>query len=847
VASKDELTDQLAIQAKLAAQVERMAAAAEKLENSFEAQVAAATKLASALNEVDASGAVQGLGVMGKVLKDLKDKMDETFGTDSLKKLGKQVEDTGKTFSQKLPKSVGVAAGAVSGFYQGVKNVLALGKGVTGFAASFVDGLANITASILAIPFKIFEGLVDMAAKSAGASTELMQALEDLRKEFGAFYGPTNKAVIDTTKSLKGFSDTGLSAWRVFGNMAQRLNYIRELATEMGGSFSKLRDEFEANGGAILAYQKGLGILNEDMKGVTMRSVAMGDKTADNLKEMTKQSYALGDAFKLDAKLISRDMAKALTDVKHFGGATVKQIGEASTYARKLGFELKDITGTLDAFDTFDTAAENAAKLSQAFGLNIDAFELMKAQSPAEQLELLRKSFKAAGVDASNFDRASLKLAATTTGLSEDVVQSALSLKNQGLSLDEIKKKSGDAEKKTLTQAQAMAKLADAIERMVQAGGNLEGGFWTQFLKGVRTGIMSTSDFAGTMFEIQRALQQVYMIGVKLGRVLEKIVPGLSDIFGGLKEFFAPKYFDKLFNSISDSVKRFFSADSPDKGSVPNLVKGLHQSVVDWLTAEGPHGKRILDGFKTFFKTMAKIAGDGITFMSHHLADGLKTVLDLITGKKKLDTGGAQGAVTGGLGFLADALKPIWDALKGAYKELKGPIHDLVMQLGKMLVHFLKSKEFIDAVKPAIIGILPILFGPAIGRGLVGGLVTSLVKSVFSGGASGVIKKAAGTLAKTFSGEGALGGASKLIGGAAFVGAAAAIGDGVSKYTKEVTSTLDQSSAIIGAGAAGVIDALTLGLLPKDFSVQIANVLAQVVIRFILALGQSLELALLIH
>jgi hypothetical protein len=830
MASKEELSDQLSLTTKLAAQVERMAAAAEKLEASYQSQIDAATKLAAALNSVDGASAGQSLGAMSKALKDIEQKMKDTgkVSESTFKNLGKKVEDAGASFGKKFPKSVGIAAGALSGFGQGIKNVLALGKGVAGFAASFVDGLANITASIIAIPFKIFEGLVDMAAKAATGSTELMQALEDLRKQFGAFYGPTNKAIIDTSKSLTGFKDTGLSAWRVFGNMADRLKMLNELATEMGGSFGMLRKEFEDNGGALLAYKKGLGILDEDMKGVTMRSVAMGTKTSASLKDMTKQSYALGTAFGLDAKLISRDMSKALTDVAHFGGATVKQIGEASTYARKLGFELKDITGTLDAFDTFDTAAENAAKLSQAFGVNIDAFELMKAQNPAEQLELLRKSFKSAGVDASNFDRASLKLAATTTGLSEDVVQSALSLKNQGVSLDDIKKKSADAEKSTLTQAQAMAKLADAIERMVQQGQGLEGGFWKMFLKGIKNGIMSSQDFYGMIRNIQRALMDVYMIGVKLGRVLAKIVPGFSDIFGGLKEFFAPKYFDKMFNSISTSVKRFFDKDSPDKGSIPNLVKGLHNAVVDWLTDEGPHGKRILEGFKTFFKSFAKIAADGITWLSHHLADGMKTVLDLLTGKKKLDTGGAAGAAQGGLGFLADALHPLFDALKGAWKELKGPVHDLVMQVGHMLKNFLTSKEFLNAIKPALPVLAAALFGPAFGRGIIGGLSTSIVKSVLGGGAKEVIKKVAVAAAKSSSTEGILGGVSKFAGGAALVGAAAAIGDGVDKYTKDVTSTLDHSSAVIAAGATGLIDALTLGLLPKGFDKTIANVLATV-------------------
>src|SRR5690606_19459069 len=123
----------------------------------------------------------------------------------------------------------------------------------------------------------------------------------------------------------------------------------------------------------------------------------------------TKQTLELGKAFDIDQKLIGKDLGKAIADVRHFGSVTVKEIGQASVYARKLGLELDKIVGTLDAFETFDTAAENAAKLSQSFGVTVDAFELMEAQNPADQLDMLRRQFRAAGVDASNFSRQQLK------------------------------------------------------------------------------------------------------------------------------------------------------------------------------------------------------------------------------------------------------------------------------------------------------------------------------------------------------------------------------------------------------------------------------------------------------
>lgn len=839
--SNEDLSDQLSLTTKLASMLERMAAASGKIEQSYASQIDSVTKLAAAMGQINTQGAVAGIEVLNKSVKDMQDKMKQAGGASesAFQKLGKKVEDTGKTFKDKFPKSVVIATAALSGFAQGVRNIIALGKGLTGFVTGFVDGIFSLGAAIIAIPFKIFEGLVDMAAKSAGGSNELMQAIEGLRKEFGFLYGTTNKTIIDMTKSLQGFSDTGLSAWRIFGNMAQRLEAFQKLATEMGATFTSLRKEFEANGGALLAYQKGLGISDELMKGVASRAIAMGDSLGDTLKSATKYSLELAKAFGLDAKVLSRDMAKALTDVKHFAGATIKEIGEAATYARKLGLELDKITGTLDAFETFDSAAENVAKLSQAFGVQADAFELMSAQNPAEQIDILRKSFSKAGVDASTFNRQQLKLLASTTGLDEATAKQAFSLKNQGIGLDQVKKKGGEAEKKTLTQAEAMGKLADAIERMVQSGGGMEGGFWDQFVKGIKNGIMSSKEFFGLMRNIQIALRDVYMIGVQLGRVLVKIVPGFKDILGGLSDFFQPKYFDKLFRGISDSVKRFFSPDSPDKNSIPKLIEGLQKSFTDMFTAEGPHGKRILEGFKTFFKAFSGIAASAITWLADQIRDGIKVVIDLLTGRTKLGTAGAKGAAAGGLGFLADVLGPVVESLKGAWQKLKDPLHDLVMQLGKMLKTFLTSDEFIGFIKPALPYLATALFGPVFTRAILGAVTASLAKGAIGmltgGGGQAVIKQVAAKAAASLSGKveggllGKAGGlAGRVAGPAALVVAALAIGKGVDEYTDQITSTLDRSSKVIGAGATGVVDALTLGLLPDDLKLKLANTMASV-------------------
>lgn len=737
--------DQLDIATKLNAVIDSLAKNASRLESSFETQVATMEKLAAAVNKVNTKQAITDLNSLNDVKLDKLKKGLVDAGNASDGMSGK-LKAAAKLLEKKFPTSIVVGVAALTGFAQGLRSVIAMTKGITGFLGTLTTGMFDVAAAIVAIPFKMFSGLIDLAEKGAAGANELMQAIENLRKEFGALTGPTPHAILEMTKSLKGFSDTGLSGFRVFGNLAERIEAFTKLATAMGGTFQRLTKEFEANGGAILAYQKGLGISDEQMMAFGQNALATGQSLSSVLKETTKFAIELGKSFGVDSKVISKDMAKALVDVKHFAGATVKQIAEAATYARKLGVELDKIVGTLDAFETFDTAAENTAKLSQAFGVQVDAFKLMEAQDPASQIDMLRKSFLAAGKSADTMSRQELKLLAQTTGLDEATAKMAFSSQNQAMSLDEIKKKGGEAEKKTLTQAQAMVKLADSIERLVKSGSSYAG-FWDAFVKGILGGLQASKEFRGMMMNIRRAIQQVYMIGVQLGRALPNLIPGLHDFFDGIRKFFTPKYFTDIFKGISDAVKKFLDPKSPDHNSIPALFNNLHKHITDFFTVEGPHGKRILEGFKKMMKFMSKVVKDSIDWMTTHLSEGLKLVIDLLTGKESLSTVGLKGGAGATLGFLGEVLLPIFESLKNAWKVLAPKVFELLKIVAKKAFEFLSSEGFLSPLKAAIPAIALALFGPAFARAIFSALVVSVTKGalqMFSGPAVSTLTQAAG-------------------------------------------------------------------------------------------------------
>lgn len=742
MATKEELSDQLAITQKLTAAVDQMAKSLARVESSYDSQIASVEKLTKAIETLTSQDLSKLNGIkLERAKKELEDTEKQVTS------LSGRLKDLGQNMTKKFPVAVGVALAALSGLKQGVRNVVALGKSVTGFFTSFISGAADIAASIIAIPFKMFNALVDTAAAAGAGMNELAVAIEKIRKEFGDLKGPVAHTIIETTKTMKGFSETGLSTFRIFGTMAERLEHVTKIASSMGATFGLMTDEFKQNGGALLAFEKGLDGSGEGMKQIAERAIAMGKPMTKVFMDMTKQTLALGKAFDIDQKLIGKDMVKALADVKHFGQLTVKEIGTASVYARKLGVELDKITGTLDAFETFDTAAENASKLSQSFGLTVDAFKLMEAQNPADQIDLLRKSMKLAGVSTETMTRQQLKLLSQTTGLDEATAKLAFSSKNEGVSLDQIKKKSAEAEKKTLTQAQAMGKLADSIERLVKSGQTQEGGFWQMFFKGFLGGIQSSKEFRDIIWNIKKSLQATYIEGVRLGKAFVNLFPGVKTFLAGIGDFFKPEKFKKLTAGVTNVLIDWMKdlSDPNGKASFSSLMDKLQKKFFDFFDSNTQTGQKMLGGLKTMMKTMAKIVSEGIKWAADKLAVGIKFIVDLLTGKVDLSKIGAS--VGGGVGFMAEILEPLGKSLVHAWEVLKDPLRKLVGTILTKLKDIL-IEEAKKAPWEMWAGLAFAVIGPAIGRALLGAITQKAVGGIITGVGKMLAGKAVTTAAE---------------------------------------------------------------------------------------------------
>lgn len=819
------LTDQLKPAEQLREIFNEIKDSAEKVTESYSSQLKMIKELVGVLGSLKPKDKAEEFKEMNETVQAVQKNVDSAgdAGSGSMKKLGINVDALEKKFGKVAKASIYTTA-VMSGLKQGIKNVVALSKSFLGLLTSASQGIFRIGTAIVSIPFKMFKGLIAMAQEGGDGMNDLLQEIENVRKQFGQFGQSSAKAVLDVTKTMGGFSETGLSTWRVFGTLAERMAYIRELATGMGVAWSHMVNsmDMKKEGGHILAYQKGLGLAAEQMKAMYDKANAMGKPITALGVEMTKYSYAMAKQFGLSAKEVSRDVGKAMQDVKHFGQLTIKEINVAATYARKLNIEFEKITGTLDAFDTFDSAADNAAKLAQSFGMNVDSFKMMEAQNPAERLDMLRKAMFAAGKDADKMNRQELKLLATSTGLDEATTKQAFSFKNQGVSLDEVKKKANATENAQMSQAEAMKTLAGAIERMVKSG-SLEKmtGFFDAFVKGMLAGVRSSPEFIKLMRNVKFALYATWMEGRKLGFELIKLIPGMKDFFDTLTSLFEPKKYRENAAKVSAEIRKFFTDMTKGPFSFEQLMNNLRNMFFNFFNNQTPEGRKVLSQIKNFFLKLGEVAGQAMKYFGEKIATGLLKLAEFIKDPSAF-LAKAQSGGKGAQGFIMKMFGPMIDSLKNLYPLFKVAVKELFGAVWGQIQAFFNSdtfKEGLLIVGPAIAGIV---FGPVVMRLLAVSamnffskiLITGIETAFESGGMQAITKFASSKM-------GAALGLGASIG--AILAVSLGISAGVKKFKKEIRGEFTDAQTDVAAGVTGMIDMITLGLMPDWLLVAIAN------------------------
>lgn len=569
-----------------------------------------------------------------------------------------------------LPK-IGVTAVATFDLVSdAIEGTLEIARSTASTIEQLFSSAFNVAKSIFSIEGQIVSGLISMSNEFAAAAAEYAQALEDLRKQLGDFSQNPAANVIGAMREMTGeLANTGLSVWRVFGNNAKQLEHFTKLATEMGAAWDIFGGEIAASAEVMGAFQKGMGLGSEEMKNFANLAISTGQNLTTVLQEAANYSLQLGPRFGLSAKVISRDVGKMVGDIKNFGNMTVKQMTQSAIYTRKLGLEMDKILGIVTKFDNFEDAAIATSQLSQAFGLNLDAMKLMEEQDPAARVDMIRKAMQQAGKSTENMTRQELALLSAQTGLDEAATRQAFSLDNVGTSYDQITKAGSEAEQAQMTQTEATAKLADAIERLVVTGKQFTS-FWDALVQGFTDGIVKFGPMRILMMEIHRALQKVYWAGVSMGQMFATHFPGIMEGIQGLS-----KYFSAFSEQIGPLAKKFNDFMKELQNMDPSMIKdrtiaflgGLKETVVNFFATQSAGRNMFLQGmmkavttFTAMLPGVFSVMVNGLKAQILQLPTTIKNLLSSVSGPIAKEGGSTLLSTFGTMmrtGF--DALKDI--------------------------------------------------------------------------------------------------------------------------------------------------------------------------------------------
>jgi hypothetical protein len=297
--------------------------------------------------------------------------------------------------------------------------------------------------------------------------------------------------------------------------------------------------------------------------------------------------------------------------------------------------------------------------------------------------------------------------------------------KNRGMSLDEIRKKSGEAEKKQLSQAEATKLLADNIERVIQAMQG-SGGLFDRFVQGFFRGIEISREFRQIMINIRRIFREVYWAGRELGRAFVEDFPGIREIFGGYADFFDPARWRKMFSSITGAFKEFFKTIQTDPAAgLEVLWTKLKAAFFGHMDATDSAGQTLINGFKKFFGTILNVAvGVVKTILPEilkSLTDGLRYLNRVLRGEES----GLSIDFKGAWETIKSSFSELWEELKKLFSKVLPPLWDEFVEQLEALGEWVwpRITSWLERNwKTVLVGLGAFLAGPSLIGALSGGI-----------------------------------------------------------------------------------------------------------------------------
>lgn len=520
---------------------------------------------------------------MEKSSRKLSSSLDSAFG--SVESFSKNVEDLRETtqemseafkdLSQKLEElfgGFGAKAVAIG------KGILSAGKAVINMVTSLIGAATKFFQFTLTLPFTITKAAVEIGNKIRTDMVEVIQSSAEELKESFDFDSYIGKGIRDMTSRGKGmllaFQSPSSEMVKLFGYGAQGIaNMIKEVGTNIAamGHFSELFGRsIMGNGKRLKEFTKmvkGFGLSSEDIHYLALDA-------ANNLEHINTRMARLGitlesvsKEFNIDRKRLSKNFMIMRKDITQFGHLSDEEIAKTTARLTQMRVKLEDAAAVFKKFSTFEDAANSVAILSQTFGMNLDAFDMIQAKNPEEIIDMFRNSMLETGRSFEDLNRFEKDLMAQHTGMSAESLAALMNYRDLGLTYEEARKKMAK-ETPEAKQMAALKKLNSAIKE-VQKVLTFDSPFQA-FADGLMANTTLSGDLRDTMISLSSGYQGIFEYAKNLDpdtwAGLARPIKLVIDIMRGIfkSEGFKTGLVDTV-KVIGEFVGKMFGVTNPDR------------------------------------------------------------------------------------------------------------------------------------------------------------------------------------------------------------------------------------------------------------------------------------------
>jgi hypothetical protein len=789
----------------------------------------------------------------------------------------KEAEEAQKELNKRLEEAADKAA-FLGGVFKTVFSGLKLAGKAIGFTIGVVGDLIKsffrLAKSIIMLPFAMLRGLISLANELPTGPSPIALRIEEIRKAFGDLATNEGRLVKGSLKEIraemKNFAGTGLTVGRMFGygseGLAKAMEEFQAIATALGPNLNRLAGDIRGNIPELLALTRGFTGSAEATAAMLNHAKSLGRDGTKEIIKFAGMAQRMGKQYGVSAKIIGKAVGEMSKDISNFGSLSAEQMTAAAVYASKLGLEIKDLAGVMNKFLNFEDAAKGAAQMAQAFGMNIDALELMKGGP--EAIDEMRKAFFASGRSLESMSMAERKLLEEQSTLTGAAFEAAFSTEGQNQSYSQMAESAEDAGSIQEQQIKVMRELGKSIDRVFGSGGKPFKSFFEAMSDGFTKGLLRAVPMKQLLLDLRRALFIVGYEFRKVGVMFVEHFPGLKDFLEGLRGLFVE--FDKngkkvsrfsiAMESFHKIFKKFLTSlgDPKLKGkAVQTFLDDIKKSLSDAFSGDKT---KLLSGSNTILSTVTEIFKQLMIIALNGIAD---FVSYLSTELPKAFDESAEPTEAG------KTIRKLKDAIVGLFEEIKKAVEPKIKKatddLLKYYNDYLKTSPEWQTLKDTIQGTLVSIIMGAISSVALMSAITSggklLAKNMankllgekvfrltgserqFTKMFSKIPKSAADAGSKSLSllqkipGANAIGKffgkiGSKIAAGPAIIAVAVAtaaidISDSINKFAGDLQSKgFDPANATVAAGITGLINTITFGLLPDSWLSGIAEATA---------------------